>query len=306
MKIFQESEASKFTSWRLKTCEIPCLCEVAEICGEIGPTTSPAPLHLFIFIHESFRKVLLLTKSATMTNPNGNNNGNNPTVVNDDNTMRWSQLRHLESPILHVYVWLQPIFVVICARDTTISYEELFENLLDCELFLRHEDAKKLSSPITTAVATPTKNNTNNHRQTTNSQQWRQSSRPNTPPQWHSNPNPSGPSPKTTQTHSPPPTMHQWQKQLHLSQLLLLREIVLLHCLLCFCLLLLLLLPHFTEKSLSALLFSLDRKTSGGNVSVCFFSGLDSSGDSHNSSHGMISSSLQLVQQLIPKFQMKS
>ncbi|KAH0712151.1 hypothetical protein KY289_008110 [Solanum tuberosum] len=32
------------------------------------------------------------------------------------------------------------------------------------------------------------------------------------------------PSPRTTQTHNPPPTMHQWQKQLHLSQLLLLQN----------------------------------------------------------------------------------
>ncbi|KAH0708922.1 hypothetical protein KY290_010459 [Solanum tuberosum] len=64
------------------------------------------------------------------------------------------------------------ISAAIHARDTTISYEEFFEKLLDYELFLRHEDAKKLSSPITAAVATPTKNNTNNRRQTTNSQQW--------------------------------------------------------------------------------------------------------------------------------------
>ncbi|KAH0727934.1 hypothetical protein KY290_003628 [Solanum tuberosum] len=68
------------------------------------------------------------------------------------------------------------IFVVIRARDTTISYEELFEKLLDYERFLRHENAKKLSSLITVAVATPTKSNTNNHnslKQTNNSQQWR-------------------------------------------------------------------------------------------------------------------------------------
>ncbi|KAH0655084.1 hypothetical protein KY285_029966 [Solanum tuberosum] len=84
------------------------------------------------------------------------------------------------------------IFAAIRACDTTISYEELFEKLLDYELFLSHEDAKKLSSSITVAVA-PTKNNTNNRnnrRQTTNSQQWRQNSRPNTPPQWQSNSNP--------------------------------------------------------------------------------------------------------------------
>lgn len=78
----------------------------------------------------------------------------------------------------------------ICARDTTISFEELFEKLLDNELC--HKDAKKLSSPITAAVAIPTKTNTNNRRQTTNSQQWRQNSQPNTPPQWQSNSNPNG------------------------------------------------------------------------------------------------------------------
>ncbi|XP_015164531.1 uncharacterized protein [Solanum tuberosum] len=87
------------------------------------------------------------------------------------------------------------ISAAIRARDTAISYEELFEKLLDFELFLRHEDAKKLPSSITAAVATPTKfnsTNRNNHRQTNNSQQWRQNSRPSTPPQWQSNSNPNG------------------------------------------------------------------------------------------------------------------
>ncbi|XP_059285143.1 uncharacterized protein LOC132038502 [Lycium ferocissimum] len=46
---------------------------------------------------------------------------------------------------------LREISAAIRARDTTITYEELFEKLLDHELFLRHEDAKKLSSPITAA-----------------------------------------------------------------------------------------------------------------------------------------------------------
>ncbi|KAH0715260.1 hypothetical protein KY284_008165 [Solanum tuberosum] len=85
------------------------------------------------------------------------------------------------------------ISTAIRAHDTAISYEELFEKLLDFELFLRHKDAKKLPSTITTAVATPTKfnsNNRNNHRQTNNSQQWCQNSRPSTPPQWQSNSNP--------------------------------------------------------------------------------------------------------------------
>nr|XP_004244830.1 uncharacterized protein LOC101251403 [Solanum lycopersicum] len=66
------------------------------------------------------------------------------------------------------------MYGAIRARDTTLSYEELFEKLLDYELFLHHEDAKKLSSPITVAFATPRKSNTNNRnnrRQTTKSQQ---------------------------------------------------------------------------------------------------------------------------------------
>ena len=63
----------------------------------------------------------------------------------------------------------------IRARDTHISYEELFKKLLDFELFLCHEDAKKLSSTITAAVATPTKFNSynrNNRRKTNNTQKW--------------------------------------------------------------------------------------------------------------------------------------
>ena len=68
------------------------------------------------------------------------------------------------------------ISAAIRARDMPISYEELFEKLLDFELFLCHEDAKKLSSTITAAVANPTKFNSynrNNRRKTNNSQQSR-------------------------------------------------------------------------------------------------------------------------------------
>ncbi|XP_015158661.1 uncharacterized protein [Solanum tuberosum] len=87
------------------------------------------------------------------------------------------------------------ISTAIRPRDTAISYEELFEKLLDFELLIRHEDAKKLPSTITFAVATPTKfnsNNRNNHRQTNNSQQCSKYLRPSTPPQWQSNSNPNG------------------------------------------------------------------------------------------------------------------
>ena len=87
------------------------------------------------------------------------------------------------------------IAIAIRARDKPICYGELFEKLLDFELFLRHEDAKTLSSTITAAVYTPTKfnsNNCNNRRQTNNSQHWRQNLRPSAPPQGQSNSNPNG------------------------------------------------------------------------------------------------------------------
>ncbi|KAF3675784.1 Ankyrin repeat-containing-like protein [Capsicum annuum] len=113
---------------------------------------------------------------------------------------------HVSNPKLIVKILgdlgleFREISVAIRARDTTVSYEELFEKLLDHELFLRHEDVKKLFSPITAAIATPTKSNTNNRnncRQNANSKQWHQNSCPNTTPQWHQN--------------SRPNTKPQWQ-----------------------------------------------------------------------------------------------
>ncbi|KAM3357081.1 hypothetical protein P3S68_023795 [Capsicum galapagoense] len=93
------------------------------------------------------------------------------------------------------------ISAAICARDMTVSYEELFEKLLDHELFLLHKDVKKLSNPITVVVATPTNTNTNNRNsrrqnnnspqwQNNNSPQWQHNSHPNTTPQWQTNSNP--------------------------------------------------------------------------------------------------------------------
>ncbi|KAL3515824.1 hypothetical protein ACH5RR_022726 [Cinchona calisaya] len=41
----------------------------------------------------------------------------------------------------------------IHARDSTITYEELYEKLLDQELFLKHEESKKDNLPITVAAA---------------------------------------------------------------------------------------------------------------------------------------------------------
>ncbi|OIT20280.1 hypothetical protein A4A49_38442 [Nicotiana attenuata] len=90
------------------------------------------------------------------------------------------------------------ISAAIRARDTIVTYEELYEKLLDHELFLRHEEAKKTPGPITAAVATHNKsnnnsNNRNNRRQyyyynnnnTNNSQPWRQNARPNNASQYH-------------------------------------------------------------------------------------------------------------------------
>lgn len=81
------------------------------------------------------------------------------------------------SNIVTIIIGLGPevreISYVIRARTTTISYEKLFEKLLDCELFLCHGDAKKLSSRMTIEIGTPTKsnnNNCNNYRKTNNSQ----------------------------------------------------------------------------------------------------------------------------------------
>nr|XP_009768037.1 PREDICTED: uncharacterized protein LOC104219103 [Nicotiana sylvestris] len=51
------------------------------------------------------------------------------------------------------------IFVAIRSRDTTVTYEELYEKLLDHELFVRHEESKKNSSLIT--AAPPNNANTN-------------------------------------------------------------------------------------------------------------------------------------------------
>ena len=52
------------------------------------------------------------------------------------------------------------ILVAIRARDSSISYEELYDKLLGHKLFLKHEELKKLPISITTIVAQ--KNNSSN------------------------------------------------------------------------------------------------------------------------------------------------
>ncbi|XP_019228141.1 PREDICTED: uncharacterized protein DDB_G0289917-like [Nicotiana attenuata] len=76
------------------------------------------------------------------------------------------------------------ISAAIRARDSTITYEELYEKLLDHELFLRHEESKKAPRQITVAAATFNKsgnsNNRNDRRSNNNNgnnQQWRYNNR---------------------------------------------------------------------------------------------------------------------------------
>nr|XP_016438429.1 PREDICTED: jmjC domain-containing protein C-like [Nicotiana tabacum] len=63
------------------------------------------------------------------------------------------------------------ISVAIRSRDNTVTYEELYEKLLDHELFVRHEESKKSSSPIIAAVATSNKHNNNNNNNNNNRRQ---------------------------------------------------------------------------------------------------------------------------------------
>ncbi|XP_019231455.1 PREDICTED: formin-J-like [Nicotiana attenuata] len=78
------------------------------------------------------------------------------------------------------------ISAAIRARDSTITYEELYEKLLDHELFLRHEESKKSPSQITAVAATFNKfgnsNNRNNPRPNNNNgnnKQWQYNNRSN-------------------------------------------------------------------------------------------------------------------------------
>ncbi|KAH0743298.1 hypothetical protein KY290_031291 [Solanum tuberosum] len=58
------------------------------------------------------------------------------------------------------------ISAVICARDSIISYEELYEKLLDHDLFLRHEESKHTPNQITAAAATSKRSGHSNSRNT--------------------------------------------------------------------------------------------------------------------------------------------
>lgn len=72
------------------------------------------------------------------------------------------------------------ISAAIRARDSTITYEELYEKLLDHELFLRHEESTPVPNQITAAAAISNKaGNYSNHRHPNHgrNQQWRSTNR---------------------------------------------------------------------------------------------------------------------------------
>ena len=73
-------------------------------------------------------------------------------------------------------------------RSILIEYPELYEKLLDHEIFLKHQ-GRQLSSPITAIVANRTTNNQNirrynNNSSNSNSPAWRPNNRYNQQPQW--------------------------------------------------------------------------------------------------------------------------
>ncbi|KAL3500139.1 hypothetical protein ACH5RR_039232 [Cinchona calisaya] len=83
-----------------------------------------------------------------------------------------------EELIIKILIGLGPeyheISVAIHARDIAITYEELYKKLIDHELFLKHEDMKKILPPITAAIAR--KNNFNNkNNRIPNNSTWRSS-----------------------------------------------------------------------------------------------------------------------------------
>ncbi|KAH0773853.1 hypothetical protein KY290_010990 [Solanum tuberosum] len=92
-----------------------------------------------------------------------------------------------EELIVKILTGLGPEFreisAAIRARDSSISYPELYEKLLDHELFIKHEEAKKpLSTPVTAAIAQqtnmhPRQGNTSNRRSNANSPNTNQSRR---------------------------------------------------------------------------------------------------------------------------------
>ncbi|XP_049410556.1 uncharacterized protein LOC125873729 [Solanum stenotomum] len=88
------------------------------------------------------------------------------------------------------------ISAAICARDSPITYEELYEKLQDHELFLRREESKSFPIQITAGAATSNQSGNssyrNNHRPNNNNgsnQQWRSNSRFTLPNQRRSSTN---------------------------------------------------------------------------------------------------------------------
>ncbi|XP_059284992.1 cytochrome P450 CYP72A219-like [Lycium ferocissimum] len=78
------------------------------------------------------------------------------------------------------------ISAAIRARDSIISYDELYAKLIDYELFLKHEELKKETTAITAAMVTHNRSTNSNNRtarRPNNNSQWRSNSRTNAPAQ---------------------------------------------------------------------------------------------------------------------------
>uniref|UniRef100_A0A1S3XXQ0 Uncharacterized protein n=1 Tax=Nicotiana tabacum TaxID=4097 RepID=A0A1S3XXQ0_TOBAC len=91
---------------------------------------------------------------------------------------------------------IREISATIRARDSLISYEELFDKLLDHELFLKHEDLKKTTTQVTAVVAQRIMNSSpaprNNRRPPNSNYNWRapnKQSNQNANPHWRNFPN---------------------------------------------------------------------------------------------------------------------
>ena len=69
------------------------------------------------------------------------------------------------------------ISAAIRARDTTISYEDLYDKLMDQDAFLQHEEAKKPTAPIMEAMAQRTKPPNMNYQRQNRHNQWRNNDR---------------------------------------------------------------------------------------------------------------------------------
>jgi len=105
-----------------------------------------------------------------------------------------------EELIVKILTRLRPEFheisAAIRARDCAIAYPEVYEKLLDHELFVKHEESKK---PLSTLITIVIARQTNMHpRQSNTSNRCPNANSPNTNQSWRAQPWGSG---KNNQQH---------------------------------------------------------------------------------------------------------